>query len=85
VRLYRKDQDPAGQVWFSLQAYRLQQEILKKEFVRHAIVNEVIHEHIRDQVVSKCEFDSTIKKLQSELEAVKKLCQKAASQQKKQR
>ena len=81
--------DAVGQVWYALQAYTLQEEIIAADIHQHDIVTNVFHKFIRDKAVSKHVFERRLKAaedltsaLRSEVEQVKKECQRLKSQKK---
>ena len=71
--------DPPGMIWYSLQAYRLQQEIMEAEFDNHPIVVSVLHEYIQDQIVLKkdlvdvgVDFDGKLNLLEGKFDGLNK-------------
>ena len=78
-RKYGSHCDPAGQVWYCLQCYGLERELMDQNFSDHKIVTNVLHLHLKNNVVTKTVFEAEVKFLRAELKATKVLAQQANS------
>ena len=63
VRHYGADRSPAEQAWYALRGYMLQEEIMAAEFSNHDIVLRVLHQHLKNNVVTKTQFAEEIANL----------------------
>ena len=85
IRQYAIGGDPIIQVWYSIQAWQLQERIKGNHFMNDPIVEAVYNQHIKDSAVSKiihdkdmddlkfqiAEFKTIVSKLRSEVQSVK--------------
>ena len=59
------DYSPATQVWYAIQAWKLQKRI-KFNYIRHdSIVNKVFNQCIKDEVVSRVVFEKEKKNIEN--------------------
>ena len=63
VRHYGAGRSPAEQAWYALRGYMLQEEIMAAEFTNHDIVLKVLHQHLKNNVVTKTQFAEEIANL----------------------
>ena len=67
------------QIWYSLQAWKLQQRIWKAKFRKDPIVEAVFNQYIKDSVVSQTRFDNKITLINEELALILELVGKTNS------
>ena len=61
VRKYNTRCTPMGQAWYCLKAFELQKELKESKFLDHQIVLNVLnvlHHHLKNNVVTKTQFDT---------------------------
>lgn len=71
---FRNGCDNATMAWYTLKARALQNELIAKNFIDHKIVVQVMHQHLKNNVVPKSiykndkkEWKEAIKRLTKEL------------------
>ena len=65
VRHFGADRTPAEQAWYALRGYALQEEIMAAEFENHDIVLRVLHQHLKNNVVTKTQFAEEVADLKA--------------------
>ena len=77
IRQFAAGGDPVIQIWYSIQAWQLQERIRTNGLRSDPIVEAVFNQHIKDSVVSKVIHDKAVKELTEKInsfaEIVKKL------------
>ena len=63
VIIYGAGRSSAEQAWYALRGYMLQEEIMAAEFTNHDIVLKVLHQHLKNNVVTKTQFADEIANL----------------------
>ena len=63
--------DPSIQIWYSIQAWQLQERIKGNQFMNDPIVEAVYNQHIKDSAVSKIIHDKDMDNLKSEISEFK--------------
>ena len=77
IRQYGVGSEPVEQIWYAMQAWKLQQRIRDNSFTKDPIVEAVFNQYIKDYVVSKTIFDKEMDQIKAEMASVKDLVQKA--------
>ena len=65
VRHFGVDRAPAEQAWYALRGHALQEQIMAAEFTNHDIVLKVLHQHLKNNVVTKTQFEKEITALKA--------------------
>lgn len=76
--------DPAGQVWHCLKCYKLQKELVDANFSNHDIVQKVMYQHLKTNVVLKSVYDRDMAALNKKIDDLSKTVQILSSRNKKQ-
>ena len=71
--------DSASQMWYCLKGLQLQEEIKKVSFDNHSIVNNVLNEMLKTEIVTRTVMNGELKKIRSEIEQVMERADVAAS------
>ena len=65
-------------MWYCLKGLQLQEEIKKVGFDDHSIVNNVLNEMLKTEIVTRNVMNSELKKIRDDLEQVRKRSEEAA-------
>ena len=71
--------DAASQLWYCLKGIQLQEEIKKVGFDNHSIVNNVLNEILKTEIVTRNVMNSELKKIRDEMKQVRKQTEEASS------
>ena len=61
---------PAGQVWSCLRCFKLQKELLAASFTNHEIVQKVLYQHLKTDVVLKTVYDKDMDAMKKKFDAL---------------
>ena len=78
VRARGRYLDSAPQLWYCLKGIQLQEEIRKVGFDNHSIVNNVLNEMLKTEIVTRTVMKGELTKLREEIELVRKKSEEAA-------
>ena len=78
VRVRGRHLDPASQMWYCLKGLQLQEDIIKVGFDNHSIVNNVLNEMLKTEIVTRNVMNGELEKIRNEMEQVKKRTKEAA-------
>ena len=79
VRARGRYLDSAPQLWYCLKGIQLQEEIRKVGFDNHSIVNNVLNEMLKTEIVTRTVMKGELKKIREEMKRVVKISEEAAS------
>ena len=79
VRMYGQQCTPVGQAWHCLKANELQKELMEKNFLEHQIMLNVLHCHLKNNVVTKTQFNAEKVRVKKEFTNLTKRIQQIAS------
>jgi len=72
IRRFGQIGDPAEQSWYCLKSLQLQREIMDAKFTNHDIVQNVLHKHLRNDVVLKSIFQARVQKVDGEIKDIRR-------------
>ena len=78
VRVRGRHLDSASQMWYCLKGLQLQEEIIKVGFDNHSIVNNVLNEMLKTEIVTRNVMNGELKNIRNEMEQVRKRAEEAA-------
>ena len=79
VRARGRHLDSASQFWYCLKGIHLQEEIQRVGFDNHSIVNNVLNEMLKTEIVTRTVMNGELKKIRAELQQVMEKADTAAS------
>ena len=66
-------------MWYCLKGLQLQDDIIKVGFDNHSIVNNVLNEMLKTEIVTRNVMNGELKKIRNEMEQVRKRAEEATS------
>ena len=70
---------PRKQVWFVLKTVQLQEEIFEANYYNHEIVQRVLYQHLKTDVILRSIYDAAMEKTNEKIAALEKHITKLAS------
>ena len=72
IRRFGTNVRPGGQSWYCLKSLQLQKEIMEAKFTNHNIFQNVLHKHLRNDVVLKSIFQARVRKVDGEIKDIRR-------------